>query len=193
MCYNGEGNKQNWGTSMIEMPVKHFSWVDFIQGLKAAKFTDVQAEYLAKNAENLVENVLEHAKHELENKGLATKGDVLLLKQDIKALELEVKQNIKTLESEVKQDIKALELEVKQDIKALELEVKQDIKALELEVKQDMKTLELEVKQNIKTLELKIEQQKYASLKFTIWTGVGVVVTLGSALGSMIAHGFHWV
>ena len=171
MCYNGEGNKQNWGTSMIEMPVKHFSWVDFIQGLKAAKFTDVQAEYLAKNAENLVENVLEHAKHELENKGLATKGDVLLLKQDIKALELEVKQNIKTLESEVKQDIKALELEVKQD----------------------MKTLELEVKQNIKTLELKIEQQKYASLKFTIWTGVGVVVTLGSALGSMIAHGFHWV
>lgn len=37
-------------------------------------------------------------------------------------------------------------------------------------------------------LELAIEKLRYETLKFIVWTSVGVVVTLGG----MLAKGFHW-
>lgn len=91
---------------MTTISIKHFSWIDFIQGLKAAKFTDTQAEYLAKKTEDLIENVLEHSKHELENRDLATKGDILSIKQDIK----ETKKGIKELELQIEK--LALKIEI---------------------------------------------------------------------------------
>ncbi len=49
--------------------------------------------------------------------------------------------------------------------------------------------LEIEkVNAKIHGIELKIEQLRYDSLKFIIWTGIGVVV----AIGGMLAKGFHW-
>ena len=44
-----------------------------------------------------------------------------------------------------------------------------------------------------KDLELEIEKLRYETLRFVVWTGVGVVVTLGGTLGSMLAKGFHWL
>ena len=43
-----------------------------------------------------------------------------------------------------------------------------------------------------KDLELAIEKLRYEGFRFIVWTGVGVVVTLGGTLGSMLAKGFHW-
>lgn len=43
-----------------------------------------------------------------------------------------------------------------------------------------------------KDLELAIEKLRYETLKFVVWTGVGVVVALGGTLGGMMAKGFHW-
>ena len=53
--------------------------------------------------------------------------------------------------------------------------------------------LELEkVRSEIRGVELKLQKEiiqlRYDSLKFIIWTGVGVVI----AIGGMLAKGFHW-
>lgn len=47
-----------------------------------------------------------------------------------------------------------------------------------------------DLKNELKALEFKL---RYDFLKATTWTGVGVVVTLCSTLGGMLAHGFHWI
>lgn len=59
----------------------------------------------------------------------------------------------------------------------------------ELATKADLdvakRELELSFKRDIETL-------RYQTLKFIVWTGFGVVITLVSTLGTMLAKGFHW-
>lgn len=56
------------------------------------------------------------------------------------------------------------------------------------EVIDNLYSKELSTKSDIYALELKIELYKYESLKFIVWTGMGVVITLGGVM----AKGFHW-
>ncbi|MBP9726968.1 MAG: hypothetical protein KBD83_05850 [Gammaproteobacteria bacterium] len=56
----------------------------------------------------------------------------------------------------------------------------------ELATKQDLKNLELVIK---KDMDVVIEKLRYETLKFVVWTSVGVIVTLGG----MLAKGFHWL
>lgn len=76
------------------------------------------------------------------------------------------------------------------------LEVKQDREALKQEIKKEWRFEDLTTKQDLtvvkKELELSIEKVRYETLKFIVWTGVGVSITLISVLGGMIAKGFHW-
>lgn len=73
-----------------------------MQRLKEGDFTQKQAEILAKETEDLVSNVLEHAKEqaksEFESKDIATKGDIreseLRLQKEIEV----VRKKIKSLE-----------------------------------------------------------------------------------------------
>ena len=39
-----------------------------------------------------------------------------------------------------------------------------------------------------KDLELSVEKLRYETLRFVVWTGIGVV----AALGGMLAKGFRW-
>lgn len=80
--------------------------------------------------------------------------------------------------------------EVKQEIKQ---EIKQEFQIHDLATKQDVKA---ETSLIRKEIDLAIEKLRHETLKFVVWTGVGVVVFLGSGLitlGTMIAKGFHWV
>lgn len=61
-----------------------------------------------------------------------------------------------------------------------------------LETLNDLKISEEKLSREIREIDLKIEKLRYDSLKFTIWTGVAVVFTLGGTLGGMLARGFHW-
>lgn len=81
-----------------------FSSVDYIRALKKAKFTDEQAELIAKETELIVANIKEHSNHfsRLEAREPATKGDVreseLGLQKEIKESELRLQKEIKALE-----------------------------------------------------------------------------------------------
>ena len=55
-----------------------------------------------------------------------------------------------------------------------------------------LKTKETATKGDVRESELRLQKEisalRYDCLKFTIWTGVGVVVVLSG----MLAKGFHW-
>lgn len=86
---------------MSALSMKHFSAVDFMQRLKKANFTDEQAEVLAKETEDMFSNVIEQAKAEFDNKDLATKGDILQIKGDIRESELRLQKEIALIESKL--------------------------------------------------------------------------------------------
>jgi DNA-binding protein H-NS len=112
-------------------------------------------------------------------------------REDIAASKKELKEDIAAVRTELKEEIAAVKTELKEEIAAVKTELKEDIAAVKTELKEEI----LQVNHKISNLELttakldtKIERYRYDSLKFTIWTGVGVV----AALGSMMAKGFHW-
>ena len=70
------------------------------------------------------------------------------------------------------------------EVQAKRLE--QGVAEVKSELKQELQVNELVTK---KDLNLAIEKIRYETLKFTAWTGVAVVVTVGG----MLAKGFHWI
>jgi len=91
-------------------------------------------------------------------------------------------------------EVQALEMEqvVSRIVIDIKAELKQELHANELATEKDLEMAKLELQKHIENntvkLELKIEQYRYDSLKFIVWTGIGVVVVLGG----MLAKGFHW-
>jgi len=86
-----------------------FDTLSYAKKLKAAGFTEEQAEV---QAEALAEIVDER---------LATKQDILELKRDIKELETTLKRDMKELETTFKRDMKDLETTFKRDMKELDM------------------------------------------------------------------------
>ena len=85
-------------------------------------------------------------------------------------------------------EVQARELErivvaVTKDRETLKHDLKKELELDGLATKRD-----LELLASKKDLELAIEKVRYDALKFTLWTGVGVVISLGS----LLAKGFHW-
>lgn len=82
---------------MATLSVKPISAVEYIKKLRAAKITEEQADIFAEVFEQQQQIIQEqNAKLDgLTNKDLATKGDVALIKLDIKELEVKI-ANIET-------------------------------------------------------------------------------------------------
>lgn len=70
-------------------------------------------------------------------------------------------------------------------LEAILVEVKQ-------EIKQEVNLNDLATKGDVHRIELSIEKVRYDALKFTIWTGVGVIASLGGLMISLLGKGFHW-
>lgn len=63
-----------------------------------------------------------------------------------------------------------------QNVKLTALESK------EAATKDDINESELRLQKEIKKLEVKIEQYRYDNLKFIVWTGIGVVISLSGVM-----------
>jgi len=156
---------------MAPLLARHFDMLDFVKKSKELGVKEDLAEYQARQFEKVIDIASATTKEEFNAHELATKTDT------------------KQLETALRTDIKQLEVDLKTNIKQLEIDLKTDIKQLEVDLKTDIKQLEIDLKTDIKQLEVKMEQYRYDSLKFTIWTGIGVVVFIGG----MLVKGFHWV
>ena len=94
------------------------------------------------------------------------------------------------------------DLATKKDLKELDVKLTQhqlvthkEIKELEFKFETSIKELDVKLTQHqlithkeIKDLDLKLEQYRYESIKFIVWTGIGVIISLGG----LLSKGFHW-
>jgi hypothetical protein len=95
---------------MSALAMKHYSSVDFIERLKLAKFSDEQANVLAKENEDIVANFTEQTKIEIHNKDLVNKDDLLVTK-----LELQKEMEVIRKEMEViRKEIEVVRKEIEQ-------------------------------------------------------------------------------
>ena len=87
---------------------------------------------------------------------LATKTDLLLLKQDIAAVRNELKQDIAAVRNELKQDIAAVRQELKQDMALMQQQLKQDIASVRQDLAQDIALVrkDMEILRNSMTVRL---------------------------------------
>ena len=82
-------------------------------------------------------------------------------------------------QSEVQaRNLEQMAITIKSELKQ---DLKQEFKIDDLATKQDLEVTK-------KDLELAIEKIRFEMLKFTVWTEIGVIITLGG----MLAKGFHW-
>ncbi|MBM4275575.1 MAG: hypothetical protein FJ134_14105 [Deltaproteobacteria bacterium] len=96
-----------------------FDTLEFAKTLKAANFTDTQAEALAQAVAGIVD-------------------EQLTTKRDLKELEAGLKRDLKELEAGLKRDLKELEVGLKRDLKELEVGFKRDLQETELRLRHDL-------------------------------------------------------
>ena len=145
------------------MPIKYFDTLEYVKAAQRIKDPGELAAYQIKQMEIALETVAHFSK--LDRRGLATKKDIRGLEKDIHGLEKDIegiKEKLGTFAT--KDDLKAFA--TRSDLKAFA--TRSDLKAFA--TKEDLKDL------------------RYDTLKFVVWMGG----TLLSALGGMLAKGFHW-
>lgn len=115
-----------------------------------------------------------------------------LAEYQVKQIEAVVDQVIQQVTQQTKEEVNCL----REEIANKELATKYDIELVKYDielVKKDLELAKLELKKDIEMAKeetnSKIAQLKYDTIKFVVWTGIGVV----AFLGSMLARGFHWI
>lgn len=85
---------------MSDIAMKHFSTVEYIQKLRKAEFTEAQAEVVAEIIELQAQNISDYNNRltQFENKDLATKGDISLVRSEVRESELRLQNSLKSLE-----------------------------------------------------------------------------------------------
>ena len=85
---------------MSDIAMKHFSTVEYIQKLRKAEFTEAQAEVVAEIIELQAQNISDYNNRltQFENKDLATKGDISLVRSEVRESELRLQHSLKSLE-----------------------------------------------------------------------------------------------
>ena len=85
---------------MSDIATKHFSTVEYIQKLRKAEFTEAQAEVVAEIIELQAQNISDYNNRltQFENKDLATKGDISLVRSEVRESELRLQNSLKSLE-----------------------------------------------------------------------------------------------
>lgn len=174
---------------MSASSARHFDALAFVKRSKELGVKEELAEYQARQLDQLIDLAVAINKEDFNAHELATKVDLnqqqVVLTTEIKQLEVDLKVEIKRLEVTIKQ----LEVDLRTEIKQLEVELRTEIKRVEGELRAEIKRVEGAIKENITQLEIKIEKYRYEALKFTVWTGIGVIVFLSG----LLAKGFHWL
>lgn len=149
-----------------EMSIKYFDTLEYVKQYEEIKDSRALAEFQAAQMESAIETAVQYVKKDSAN-------NVHHLRDELNSKKLATKGNLLSVKNELKVDIKDLRTELKGDI---------------ADVRAEIAATKAELKGNIKDL-------RYDTIRFVIWTGVGVVVTLGGMMGGiagMIAHALHW-
>ncbi len=106
-----------------------FDTYQYVKDLKAAGFTEAQAEVQANWLKILVENDLA-TKQDLELTKAELKRDIELVRQDLELAKAELKRDIKELDTK----IETTKAELKHDIELTKAELQRDLKGLDARI-----------------------------------------------------------
>ena len=169
-------------TAADTMAIKYFDTLEYVKESEKRGANSELAEYQARQMETALETVAQYVTKEqkdfvkiTESQNFATKDDIL------------------RLEHATKDDIARLEKSTKSDIARLENSTKSDIARLENSTKNDITRLEKRIDNLDNRVECSFHKLRYDTLKFVIWTGVGVALSSIGTLVGLLGHGlFHW-
>lgn len=77
---------------MTAIAARHFDALDYVDQSRALGVDEKVAKYQARQIEQAIEIAVHTARTEIENKELATKGDIRILEKEIKGLDLKIEQ-----------------------------------------------------------------------------------------------------
>ena len=99
---------------MTTLAHRHFSTVEHIQKLRKANFTEQQAEVVAELIEQQSQTINEQQKEleGLKSKDLATKGDIGLVRSEIRESELRLRKEIKDLELKLTTEMHSIQVKL---------------------------------------------------------------------------------
>jgi hypothetical protein len=153
------------------MSIKYFDTPEYVQKSKKIKDQGDLAEHQAKQIESALETAVQYVKTDYTQQ-------IETLRNEVHNQDLASKGDLFTVRNELKAEITVARNELKTDIETVRTELKTDIASVRTELKGDIKDL------------------RYDTLKFIVWTGVSVVVSVGGMLMGILgamAHGFHWI
>lgn len=93
-----------WDMTTFAVNNHKFNIVEYIQKLRKAEFTQLQAETIAQETELLIESVIDQTKNTIDSKELSTKGDIGLIKRDVELIKRDIEL--------IKRDIEQAKLEI---------------------------------------------------------------------------------
>jgi sulfate adenylyltransferase subunit 1 (EFTu-like GTPase family) len=79
---------------MAAITMRHFDTLNFVKKSKELGASEALAEYQARQIEEAIDIAVITAKHDIENKELATKGDIAITRHEIKEVELNLQKEI---------------------------------------------------------------------------------------------------
>src|SRR3990167_599308 len=170
---------------MTSAAKKYFDVLSYVKTSKALGVKEDLAEYQARQLAEIIDIASANTQEEFTVRELATKTDIQAVKTDIHELRAATQADIHELRSELKADIYELGTTLRTEFKA-------DIYELRTELKTDIRELRTDVnglKDTTKDLVDRIGNLRYDTIKFVVWTGVSIVVFIGT----MMAKGFHWL
>src|SRR3989338_5668000 len=166
---------------MTSAAKKYFDVLSYVKTSKALGVKEDLAEYQARQLAEIIDIASANTQEEFTVRELATKTDIHELRAATKTDIQAVKTDIHELRAATQADIHELRSELKADIYELRTELKTDIRELRTDVNG--------LKDTTKDLVDRIGNLRYDTIKFVVWTGVSIVVFIGT----MMAKGFHWL
>lgn len=157
------------------MSIKYFDTLEYVQQSKKIKDQGALAEHQAKQLESALETAVQYVKTDYTQQ-------IETLRSEIHSQDLATKGNVFTVRNELRNELKMETATVRSELKA-------EIASVRTELKSEIAAVRTELKSDIKDL-------RYDTLKFIVWTGVSVVVSVGGMLMGILgamAHGFHWI
>jgi predicted phage-related endonuclease len=99
-----------------------FDTLEFAKRLRAAEFTEKQAETLAAAVAEIIES------------RLATKEDIALLQRDMKEMEVHLREDMALMQRDLREGLTLMQRDLKEDMVLMQ----RDLKELELRLKHDL-------------------------------------------------------
>ena len=170
------------------------SIVEYMHDLKEAGFTDRQSEVQARRLELVIANVTAEIKSDIKQEfhvdDLVRKQDLdLAIERIIAGSDLSIRNAKIDLEISIEKLRTDSEISIEKLRTDLEISIEKLRTDLELSIDKVRTDSGISIEKLRTDLELSIEKLRYEMLKFTIWTGVAVIM----AMAGMFAKGFHWI